>query len=245
MMKKVKKTRKKLKKKLIFKIFLFIGVIVLGCYYLMNIRLQRIIIHGTYITSDNDIIMAAGLKDYPFIFKINKAEMKNNILSLATVENVNISRTLTGSIIIDVNEAYPLFYNRNNSKAVLSDKKEVDNTFLEGLPVLVNYVPDVYYDRLISECKKLNRDVLYLISEMEYKPWKNKDVVIDETRFLFRMNDGNQVYVNLIHMDKLNNYMEIYATLENKKGYLYLDSSSDKISFSLENEKEKAPEISG
>ena len=47
------------------------------------------------------------------------------------------------------------------------------------------------------------------------------------------MNDGNTVYVNLIHLDKLNNYIEIFASLENKKGILYLDSSSDKISFSL------------
>ena len=46
------------------------------------------------------------------------------------------------------------------------------------------------------------------------------------------MSDGNHVYVNLINLSKLNNYIEIYASLEGKSGTLYLDSSSDKISFS-------------
>ena len=57
--------------------------------------------------------------------------------------------------------------------------------------------------------------------------------MIDETRFFLRMTDGNSVYVNLINLKKLNSYIEIYASLEGKSGILYLDSSSDRISFSL------------
>ena len=41
------------------------------------------------------------------------------------------------------------------------------------------------------------------------------------------MNDGNQIYVtaeNKESIKRLNYYNEIYASINNKKGYLYLDS---------------------
>ena len=94
-------------------------------------------------------------------------------------------------------------------------------------------MPDELYEKLINSFNKLDKNIIELISEIIYDPWKNGDVIIDETRFFLQMNDGNHVYTNTIHLDKLNNYIDIYATLEGKKGTLYLDSSSDKISFSL------------
>ena len=116
---------------------------------------------------------------------------------------------------------------------ILSNFKEVETNNLQGVPILTNYVPDQLYEKLINGFTKLSPDVISLISEIIYDPWKNGDVVIDESRFFLQMNDGNNVYINTIHLDKLNNYIDIYATLEGKKGTLYLDSSSDKISFSL------------
>ena len=129
-------------------------------------------------------------------------------------------------------EAKPLFYNRNNNKLVLANKKEIESENLYGVPTLINYVPDTYYIRFIEELGEIDTNVLSLISEIEYQPWTSNDVTIDDTRFFLRMSDGNHVYVNLINLSKLNNYIEIYASLEGKSGTLYLDSSSDKISFS-------------
>ena len=71
----------------------------------------------------------------------------------------------------------------------------------------------------------MNLDVLRLISEIEYQPWKSEDIIVDDTRFFLRMNDGNVIYVNLINWDKLDNYMTIYSTLGGSKGVLQLDSS--------------------
>ena len=96
---------------------------------------------------------------------------------------------------------------------------------LQGVPVLINYVPDELYQRLILEMKSMNHDVLTLISEILYQPWKSDDVIVDDTRFFLRMNDGNVIYVNLINWQKLNNYMTIYSTLGDAKGTLQLDSS--------------------
>ncbi|MBD9085093.1 cell division protein FtsQ, partial [bacterium] len=57
------------------------------------------------------------------------------------------------------------------------------------------------------------------ISEIKYDPNS-----VDEERFLFTMNDGNYVYLTLIHLEKINNYVDILKNFENKKGILYLDS---------------------
>ena len=44
------------------------------------------------------------------------------------------------------------------------------------------------------------------------------------------MNDGNQVYINLLHMDRLDMYALTYTTLM-EKGTLYLDSDNNSAWF--------------
>jgi len=38
------------------------------------------------------------------------------------------------------------------------------------------------------------------------------------------MNDGNEVYITLSKITKINKYNEIYSSMDNKKGIIYLDS---------------------
>ena len=198
----------------------------------MNIKTKRIIISGNNYVSDNEIIKLSMYQDYPMIFKIDKNKAINNIKSNSFIRNVDIKRNIFGTLRIIVDERVPLFYSRDKKSIIFSDTDyKSDNNY--GTPILINYVPDNYYERLKSEISKIDSSVTHLISEIEYSPWKNNDTIIDESRFLLRMNDGNNVYINLINFSKLNNYIEIYSTLEDKKGTLYLDSSSDKISFSL------------
>ena len=40
------------------------------------------------------------------------------------------------------------------------------------------------------------------------------------------MNDGNSVYINIYKLNNLKYYQKIYASLNNKKGILHLDSGS-------------------
>ena len=48
--------------------------------------------------------------------------------------------------------------------------------------------------------------MIEMISEIEYSPSKSGEIIIDDTRFLLRMNDGNQVYINLININFYNLY---------------------------------------
>lgn len=233
MKKKKKVVKRKIKWKTIFKLFLFL-VFLSGLYLgIKQIPTRHIVVKGNTILSDFDLISLANYQEYPPLFSKSNSEIKQNMLQNPYLNSVKIRRSLLGQLTLEVDEAKPLFYNRERKKLVLSNQKEIETDALNGVPILTNYVPDVLYERLIHSMENISNDIIGLISEIIYEPWKNGDVIIDDTRFFLRMNDGNHVYVNLIHFEKLNNYIEIYATLEGKKGILYLDSSSDKISFSL------------
>ena len=232
MRKKKKVIKRHFKWKVFFKIFVLLFFVGLMIFILFQIKTSRIIITGNTLVSDNEIIVTSGFKNYPYLFRESTKDIKERLQTISLIDSVNIHKSILGTLRIDVTEAKPLFYNRNNNKLVLANKKEIESENLYGVPTLINYVPDTYYARFIEELGEIDTNVLSLISEIEYQPWTSNDVTIDDTRFFLRMSDGNHVYVNLINLSKLNNYIEIYASLEGKSGTLYLDSSSDKISFS-------------
>ena len=232
MKKKKKVIKRHFKWKVFFKIFVLLFFVGLMIFFLFQIKTSRIIITRNTLVSDNEIIVTSGFKNYPYLFRESTKDIKERLQTISLIDSVNIHKSILGTLRIDVTEAKPLFYNRNNNKLVLANKKEIDSENLYGVPTLINYVPDTYYARFIEELGEIDTNVLSLISEIEYQPWTSNDVTIDDTRFFLRMSDGNHVYVNLINLSKLNNYIEIYASLEGKSGTLYLDSSSDKISFS-------------
>lgn len=232
MRKKKKVIKRHFKWKVFFKIFVLLFFVGLMIFFLFQIKTSRIIITGNTLVSDNEIIVTSGFKNYPYLFRESTKDIKERLQTISLIDSVNIHKSILGTLRIDVTEAKPLFYNRNNNKLVLANKKEIESENLYGVPTLINYVPDTYYARFIEELGEIDTNVLSLISEIEYQSWTSNDVTIDDTRFFLRMSDGNHVYVNLINLSKLNNYIEIYASLEGKSGTLYLDSSSDKISFS-------------
>lgn len=220
-----RKVKRKLKlyNFLLFSVFLFFfcGAI----YYLYQLPIKNIIIRGTNYLSDQEIIEVAGIRNYPKIFQTRTKDMKNKLLEIAYIKDVQIKKNIWGRITFIIQEETPIFYNRGNEELVFSSGKVVLSQELHGVPILINYVPDELYHRLILEMEGMNLDVLRLISEIEYQPWKSDDIIVDDTRFFLRMNDGNVIYVNLINWDKLDNYMTIYSTLGGSKGVLQLDSS--------------------
>ena len=241
--------KKKIKRKLNIKaLIVCILIIYLFCmliYYFLSMPIKNIYITGTTNLSDNEIIHAAGIKNYPSIIKLNSSKMKKNIKKLNYVDDVKIKRNIFGKLTIDIKEANILFYNRNNNKLVLSNGKEITEDNSYGYASLINYVPKDIYKKLITSLDKIDDDILKSISEIEYSISKSNDKIIDDTIFILRMNDGNTVYINLINIKNLNKYQSIYATLNNVAGIIYLDSSSNENIYfksyeSLNKEKENS-----
>lgn len=231
----MKKPKKKVKRHIKWKTFFFF-LCILFCisflvYLCFNLHIQTIYITGNDKVKDYEIIEASGLKEYPKLFKYSSHTIEKNIASLDLVASAKVKKNLFGQVTIQIEEAQVLFYNRNNSTYVLSNGSETIEGNYTGIPFLVNYVQSDIYERLIKELAKVKPESLALVSEIEYSRSMSGNVVLDDTRFLLRMNDGNQVYINLIHMDRLDLYSLIYATIPEKQGVLNLDSDNDRVLF--------------
>ena len=117
--------------------------------------------------------------------------------------------------------------------------------FDEGMTIALNGIDlDIYKNEFVSivgpsGCGKST--ILSILAGLINKT--DGDIIIDDTRFLLRMNDGNQVYINLINIDRLDTYPLIY-TLFTEKGILELDSDNSRVVFKsyksiLENQNKK------
>ena len=104
---------------------------------------------------------------------------------------------------------------------MLSNYKSIKLDNITGVPTLINYVPEEIEKSFIKEFSKLDKNIISLISEIEYNKTQ-----YDEKRFLLYMNDGNQVYITVTKIDILSKYVDIVKKLNNKKGILYLDSGN-------------------
>ena len=235
-----KKKKRHLHFKSVLFILLFGYLLFMAGYYIYKLPVKNIYITGNNILSDQEIIDASKLKNYPSIHKYSSHKIASNIKKLDLVDKVKVRKNFYGKVTIKVTEAKPVFYYRNDNKTYLSNGKSVtDNTYV-GIPIIINYVPSKILKDLISSFTELSDDVVKQISEIEYNPDEKEGVVLDENRFLFRMNDTNQVYIDTINIAKLNNYQRIVAALEDGvHGYIYLNSNRDNASFKAFEEKQE------
>ncbi len=216
MSKKVKKKKRKLKTKAILTFLILIVFLTSIFLLIFTTPITNIYISGNHIFSDEDIIEMAGLKEYPSVLKTNYVFLKNKLEKNKYIRKVKIKkRGLFKQLYLTIYENYPLFSYQN--KTYLYDLKTVDENY--AVPILINEVPDNIYDEFIKCLRSVDLDILNRISEIKYSP---NDV--DKKRFYLTMSDGIYVYINLNRFDKINDYDKIAATLESKKGTLYLDS---------------------
>lgn len=215
---------KKLKKKIRFKIIpiLIFLVICVGLYfaitYLADTKIKNIYIYGNNILTDQQIIELAKIDDYPSFYKTFSRTMKKNIKQNPIIKDVKIKKRFFNVLKIYVTEYKPLFIKDNKlilEEGIISEMVNVK------VPVLTNEVNTEVYESLIKELSNIDDLIRSQISEIIYSKSE-----YDNTRFLLYMDDGNHVYVNINKFSKLNYYNEIYPTLNNKKGTLYLDSGN-------------------
>ena len=227
MTKKVKKVKLNIKAFILLLLILYLIGMLFYTFFTMPIK--NIYIKNTKLLTDNEIIEIAGIKSYPSLFKTSTHSLETKISKLDLVSQVEVKKNLNGKLIIDIDEARPLFYNRNTEQVVLSNGKSVANKDIYlGLPTLINYVPTDLLNSFITALSKIDESIINMINEIEYSPDISEGITIDDKRFKISMNDGNMVYINVLNILRLNNYIEIYASISSTaggvKGTLYLDS---------------------
>lgn len=218
-MKKKKKNKKKVKVRYgrIFLCFLLIGSIVYFVTSVFQFPIRNIYIEGNTILSDQEIIDLVGIQHYPSIFSKTSKEMEKKLEKNIYIKKATVKKKKLKEIDIKIEENYPLFYDSSKGVTILKDKRESSQEL--DAPYLMNYITDTIYNEFLDKMSQIDFSILKRISEIKYDPNS-----VDEERFLFTMNDGNYVYLTLIHLEKINNYVDILKNFENKKGILYLDS---------------------
>ena len=208
------KKRRKLRVKFILKSLLVISLIVFSFFYVQNIKIKNIYIKGNTLTKDHEIIEKAGIKNYPKLYKLNIKNAKENIKTLPLIDDVKVKRNIFGKITIEVVESKILFYYKYNEKFITSSGNSIENNNkYYGYPSLINFVPDTIIEKLITGLNKIDFDIIMMINEIEYSPYKSNDgTMIDDSRFILKMNDQNTVVIDTINIKKLNEYKTIYAS---------------------------------
>lgn len=216
--KKVKRRRLRLGRVLL--VLLIFGLILYILSKIFSFPIKNIYISGNEVLTDQEIIELASLEKYPSYFTYTKSELEAKLEKNTYIIKATVKKKKLKEIYITIEENKPLFYDQSKEKTILKDKTEVDTIF--SIPILLNYVPDTIYDEFLEKFSKINEDVFYRISEIKYDPNE-----VDEERFLFTMNDGNYVYINLDTMEKIDNYVDIMKEVRSKyqeeNGILFLD----------------------
>ena len=198
-------------------VLLIMYIIGFLCYKVAISRITNIYIKNNNILTDQEVIDASGLRNYPSFILTTNYSIKNKLLKNDLVKKVKVKKGLWGKVYIDIEEYKPSFIYED--KVILDNKNEVDLDI--SLPILVNKVDDDILDKLISKYESINDEIKLMISEIKYDP---ND--IDKERFLFTMSDGNYVYITLYKLSSIDEYLKITSTLKDKKGILYLDSGN-------------------
>lgn len=237
-MKKKGHKKTKLKTKVVIKTLLFFAFIIALCFYVHNLKINNILITGTKNVKDIEIIEIAGIENYPPIYKLKLKKLENRIKKLPLIKDVSIKRNIFGKLTIKIKENDILFYYKYNQKYITSNNKIVNEKeeYL-GYPTLINFTPDTSFNELVKGLSKIDNNIIKMINEIEYTPYKNnKGETIDESglytnaRFTLYMNDLNTVIIDTVNIKRLQNYAKIYTSLnmDTTKGVLELDTINDK-----------------
>ena len=218
----MKKRKKRIKIKGLFKLILFLALVGGVLYFLYNLcdtSIRNIYISGNDYLSDQDIIEIANLDTYPDFYTTSSNSIEKMIKKNPFIKDVKVKKRLFQKLYIEIIENKALFI--YNDKIYFDNGNSSNNDLSINLPILINYTPDVKFESLIKKMTKINFEVLEKVSEIKYDPNE-----YDEDRFLLYMNDSNLVYLTLTKFDYLNKYNDAVTKLEGKKGILYLDSGN-------------------
>ena len=209
---KIKKKKINIKRIIVFILILFLLYSL--TLEILSSKISNIYIINNNIVPDKDIIEELNLKDYPSFYKsiINNKKNINN----PYIKDFKIRKKMWNKLYIEVTEYKPISI--YNNQVLLENSKLVDNIYdINYLPHIVNDI-DLILGKYVENFSKIDNNILYRISEIKYDPTE-----VDKERFTLYMIDGNQVYITLSKIEKINKYDKIIQKTEGKNGIIYLD----------------------
>lgn len=213
-----KKKKRHIKYKSVFLFITLLAILILSIFGISKLPITNIWIVGNNFLSDQEIIDLAGLHDYPKISSIHSEKIIKNLEKNVYLSEVKVKRNhFFREIKIIVKENIPVLYYAYDEKTLLVNGDEVTEQY--DVPTLINQTPEDVLEELLKKVNDLDSDISSRISEIQYAPTN-----VDSELFYLTMDDGNTVYINFNSFSKLNDYIDIIRSFNNKKGILHLDS---------------------
>ncbi len=229
--------KKRLRIGILFIYLLVLYLIVQVGYLFFTMEIKSVKVIGNYYIEESEVIKSSDIKANTKNFLTLASSIEKNVEKLDFVKNATVTKSIFGNVEIDIEERSILFYDNINSEYVLEDGVRVKSDRIIGVPTLVNYTPENLLETLIEKLSLADQNLINKISEIEYAPNVKDSVVLDDERFIFKMNDTNTVHVNLYNFENFLKYEEAVEKL-NERGTLFLDSSNDGHIFEMYKEDE-------
>lgn len=222
------KRKRKLKRKIKVVLILFVMLLIVG-YFVSDIsRVHDINITGLQEVSKDDIEKSISVHDGDIVLFVNTGKIEDEIAKMPFIKKVKVTKSLLGSVRIEVEEAQKVAYCVIDKKTyVIDELGNVSETDDKDLIASLQSTPQItkFKDlQLLKEFAKEYVDIPEIIksqtSDIIYDPQK-----ADETRLKFIMDDGKILYLRIEDMVEQLNKFDYEA---NKEVY------KDKCVFSFE-----------
>ncbi len=225
-----KDKKKKVNTKFFFIIFLFLLIVAIIVFINSPIsRIDEIEITGISLLTEEEIFEKANIYyDMKYFFAL-KSKIKDDLLELEVVKEVEVIKIFPGKLSINIVEFKPLayLYYKPDWIPILEDglvyNKLNNNDFLEH-PLVTNWQDMSQINKLAEELNNTKSSVLVEISEIQQNPQEN-----NPNQLLIFTRDGYRLHLVLEDFSKkLNLYPEIIENLKTKStktGDIYLFDS--------------------
>ena len=160
-------------------------------------KIKDIHVSGNSFIPTSDIVEASNLTDKTVIFNLQKDDIKERILTLPEVKNVEVSIKFPNDVSIHIEEYRQLGYIMQEGTLKPLLETGTVNNYLNGAmnpigPVLTNFNDKAILNVLVKQLKTMDEEIRNSISEIIYTPKET-----DKYSVIAFMNDGYEVHGTL------------------------------------------------
>lgn len=222
------KRKRKLKRKIKVVLILFVMLLIAG-YFVSDIsRVHDIHITGLQEVSKDDIEKSISVHEGDIVLFVNTGKIEDEIAKMPFIKKVKVTKSLLGSVQIEVEEAQKVAYCVIDKKTYVIDElgnvSETDDkdliASLQSTPQITKFKDLQLLKEFAKEYVNIPEIIKSQTSDIIYDPQK-----ADETRLKFIMDDGKILYLRIEDMVEQLNKFDYEA---NKEVY------KDKCVFSFE-----------
>lgn len=239
--------RRKANRRLIFLLSIFFLLIVIIIYFQSPLsQIKQIEIVGSELIQEDTILFVSDLQSGDNIWKMDKNQVKENLLALQEMKDVDIHIRFPNDVVIQLEEYAVIGYlaDENDLLPILENGvilEHADRTLRIDGPILSDFQEGDILFGLVQQLSELPPEITQAISEIRYEPKET-----DQYHIYMFMNDGFEVNATIPTLsEKLVHYPSIVSQLDpNVKGVIDIEVGSFFKAFEM-NDEEKSEEDEG